>query len=181
MNCDFEAKSFYAMVSSASTPGIPIEWHVQDNKCDTMEASSPSFEGVSQRHCYYSKSQYQGIPRDKDRDNKAMSLVLCALSGARDGSSVPISILIPTDPSQRVGRVLVQAYGAYGVSDSHDFSTLTHSFVKCTGWAFATAHVRGSGQRGRKWHIAGRGQYKHVSGHDLADCVHFLIGQGYAR
>jgi prolyl oligopeptidase len=49
------------------------------------------------------------------------------------------------------------------------------------GGVYAVAHVRGGGEHGREWHLAGRGPGKETTITDMIDCAEHLIAHGYTR
>lgn len=74
---------------------------------------------------------------------------------------------------------LLNVYGAYGSILATDFRP-EHICLLRRGWTVAWAHVRGGGERGRRWHAAGRQLEKAQSVRDLVDAVKFLLARGIA-
>ncbi|MGB8030935.1 MAG: hypothetical protein WCF30_14885 [Terracidiphilus sp.] len=72
-----------------------------------------------------------------------------------DGTMVPLSILykkgMPLDGSH---PALLEAYGAYGYSINPFYASSLLPWLN-RGGVFAFAHVRGGGERGEAWHLAG--------------------------
>ena len=100
--------------------------------------------------------------------------------GARDGARVPLTI-IAARGFVRDGRapVIVEAYGAYGVSLEPAFRPALRAWL-ARGGLYAIAHVRGGGEGGKPWHAAGQHANKPTSARDLADCVGWLVANRYA-
>jgi prolyl oligopeptidase len=96
-----------------------------------------------------------------------------------DGVSVPLSILhfkdIALDKSH---PTLIDAYGAYGSSQHPYFSALRFAWLE-QGGVRAVCHVRGGGERGRKWQDDGSRQNKLNGVHDLIACAEYLVAHGY--
>jgi prolyl oligopeptidase len=100
---------------------------------------------------------------------------------ARDGTRVPLSI-VARKGLKRDGRnpTLVQAYGAYQVVSGPYFSARTLAFLE-QGGVFATAHVRGGGEYGKRWWRAGQKLSKPNTWRDLIDCCEELVRQRWTR
>ncbi|MEY3735309.1 MAG: hypothetical protein RLZZ624_367 [Cyanobacteriota bacterium] len=99
---------------------------------------------------------------------------------ARDGTRVPMSILARRD-LKRDGThpTLVEAYGAYQISsEPWFFNGRLLAFLE-QGGVFVTAHVRGGGEFGRRWWLAGQKTTKPNTWRDLIDCCQTLIEEGW--
>ena len=74
---------------------------------------------------------------------------------SKDGTRVPINILYRKGMN-RNGRnpVLLYAYGGYGVSMRPNFSAMNRLWLDYGG-VFAVVNVRGGGEFGEPWHLAG--------------------------
>ncbi len=98
---------------------------------------------------------------------------------ARDGARVPLSIVyrkgLKRDGS---APLLMEAYGAYGITLDPSFLARWLAFLD-VGGVFAVAHVRGGGELGEEWHLAGQKAQKYHSWQDAEDCVLHLIQAGY--
>lgn len=98
---------------------------------------------------------------------------------ARDGVRVPLSIIRRKD-AKRDGSapLLMEAYGAYGISITPGFDSLRLPFLDLGG-IYAVAHVRGGGELGEGWHKAGQKLTKPNTWRDLIDCAQYLIAHRY--
>ena len=95
---------------------------------------------------------------------------------ARDGVAVPLSLMRPkaaTGP----GVVVVEAYGSYGISNFADFSSRRAVFLK-EGVSYAVCHVRGGGELGDAWRLAGKDANKNNTWQDEIACGQYLVDQG---
>ena len=92
---------------------------------------------------------------------------------------MPLSIIYRKG-LQRNGTatLLMEAYGAYGISLDPDFMARWLPFLD-EGAVFAVAHVRGGGEMGEDWHLAGQKATKYHSWQDAEDCALHLINLGY--
>jgi prolyl oligopeptidase len=98
---------------------------------------------------------------------------------ARDGAMVPLSIVFAKG-RKRDGRapLLLDAYGAYGLDQDAAFITRIHPWLDLGG-VFAVAHVRGGGELGEAWHLAGQKLNKPNTWRDAIDCAEYLIAEGW--
>jgi len=99
---------------------------------------------------------------------------------SRDGSEVPLSII------RRQGKALdgstpalLYGYGAYGFVNNPRYNPLILAWVK-RGGIYATCHVRGGGERGKAWHLAGIKEKKENGVDDFISCAEYMIGKRYA-
>ena len=98
---------------------------------------------------------------------------------ARDGVRVPLSIVYRKG-LVRDGRapLLLDAYGAYGATENPTFITGGLRLLDLGG-VFAVAHVRGGGELGEAWHMAGKKLTKPNTWRDMIDAARHLIAAGY--
>ena len=94
---------------------------------------------------------------------------------APDGTAIPISIVYRRDV-KRDGRapLLLEAYGSYGAPYDVAFSSNDLSFLE-RGVVLATAHIRGGGDLGKKWHDDGRMAKKMNTFTDFIACADHLV------
>jgi prolyl oligopeptidase len=109
----------------------------------------------------------------------ASQFVLQALSAkARDGVSVPLTLIRP-QAAKRGAPVLLYAYGSYGISTLPNFRPLWIPFM-ASGGITAYCHVRGGGELGESWRLAGKDDKKPNTWRDLIACAEHLIDHGIA-
>ena len=94
-----------------------------------------------------------------------------------DGVMVP-NTLVRVKGMKGPQIVLIQAYGSYGISQLANFSRRTASFLE-VGGTFASCHVRGGGELGDAWRLAGKDANKPNTWRDLIACAEDLIARGY--
>ncbi len=99
---------------------------------------------------------------------------------ARDGTKVPLSI-VAKKGLKRDGRnpTLVSAYGAYQITSGPYFTPRVLAFLE-RGGVFATAHVRGGGEYGKRWWKGGQKLTKPNTWRDLIDCCEHLVKERWA-
>ena len=96
---------------------------------------------------------------------------------ARDGVEVPLSILYAKNLKRDgTAPLLLDAYGAYGIDQDAAFITRALPWLDLGG-VFAIAHVRGGGELGEAWHLAGKGLTKPNTWRDAIDCAEYLIAE----
>jgi prolyl oligopeptidase len=69
-------------------------------------------------------------------------------------------------------------YGAYGITMNPFFSPTLLAWLE-RGGVFAVAHVRGGGEYGEEWHLAGKEGTKRNTWKDFIACAEYLIKQRY--
>ena len=95
---------------------------------------------------------------------------------AKDGVMVPLSLLQPA-AANGPGITLIEAYGSYGISYLADFSPRRNMLVR-EGINEAVCHVRGGGELGDAWRLAGKDANKHNTWEDIIACGEDLIARG---
>ena len=118
----------------------------------------------------------QEIPSGYDADRYDTRRIWAT---ARDGTSVPISLLMlkgtPVDGS---APLYLYGYGSYGLTMEASFGITALSLVN-RGFVFAIAHIRGGMEMGWDWYENGKLLKKRNTFHDFIDCAEHLIAQGY--
>jgi len=100
---------------------------------------------------------------------------------SKDGTKIPLNIL------RRKGTkldgnnpTLLYAYGGYGVSERPEFA-FTQRLWFDRGGIYVVANIRGGGEYGEAWHLAGNLTKKQNVFDDFAACAEYLIKSGYAN
>lgn len=100
---------------------------------------------------------------------------------SKDGTKVPVNIL------RRKGTkldgsnpTLLYGYGGYGISMRPNFN-FEHRLWFDRGGVYVVANLRGGGEYGEEWHLAGNLTRKQNVFDDFAACAQYLIKQGYTR
>jgi len=97
-----------------------------------------------------------------------------------DGTMIPLSIVykkgIKLDGSN---PTILWAYGAYGITDDPGLGPSWLAWLE-RGGVFASAHVRGGGERGEAWHLAGYKLTKPNTWRDTIACAEYLIDKKYS-
>ena len=104
-----------------------------------------------------------------------------------DGELIPVSIvhtasllsdpLDPTLGTRAPAPCLLYGYGSYEISIDPAFSAFRLSLLE-RGGVFAIAHIRGGGEKGRRWYDEGHLAAKHNSFDDFVAVADHLIASG---
>ena len=98
---------------------------------------------------------------------------------ARDGAAVPMEMIYAksTRPNGK-NPTLIDAYGAYGAMLDPGFQSPILAFLD-QGGIVVYAHVRGGGERGEAWHLAGQKATKPNTWRDAIDVAEYLVKAGW--
>lgn len=100
---------------------------------------------------------------------------------ARDGTQVPVSLLMKKDHKNTAqAPLLVYGYGSYSANMDPWFSPSVFSLVD-RGFVYAKAHIRGGGEMGRDWYDQGRTLSKMNTFYDFIDATEYLVKKKYAH
>ncbi len=108
--------------------------------------------------------------------NPAKFMVSDRQAKAHDGTMIPLTIIQPVGAS-KPQITLVEAYGSYGYSLVAEFSA-PRVAVMNEGITYAICHVRGGGELGDDWWLAGKDANKHNAWQDDIACGEELIARG---
>lgn len=101
------------------------------------------------------------------------------MARAADGTSIPISLVYKK--ALRKGGpqpLLLYGYGSYGIPMDAGFRSSRLSLLD-RGMVFATAHIRGGGDRGRLWYDDGKLRRKLNTFTDFIACAEYLQATGW--
>jgi len=102
-----------------------------------------------------------------------------AKARSMDGTLVPISITYPKSMKYDGSNpTLLEGYGAYGISSPPFFDLKMLAWYE-RGGVYAVCHVRGGGEYGEEWHLAGKGNTKPNTWHDFIACAQYLVEHKY--
>jgi oligopeptidase B len=114
----------------------------------------------------------QEVPSGHDPDAYVTRRLLAP---AKDGETVPISILYRKDtPLDGTAPCLLYGYGAYGLSMPAAFNTNRLSLVD-RGFVFAIAHIRGGTEKGWRWYLDGKLTSKPNTFSDFIATAKYLV------
>ena len=98
---------------------------------------------------------------------------------AKDGTKIPMSILQPKG-TRKDGEnpTVLYGYGAYGISETPYFDPGNAVWLD-NGGVYAYANIRGGGEYGEEWHLAGNLENKQTTFSDFATVAEWLITAEY--
>jgi len=96
-----------------------------------------------------------------------------------DGTEVPLSISYPKNIKlDGSNPTLLEGYGAYGFPSPPFFDQKRLAWYE-KGGIYAVCHVRGGGEYGEEWHLAGKQATKPNTWRDFNACAQYLIDNQY--
>jgi len=96
---------------------------------------------------------------------------------SHDGVEVPLTIISPKNRARDgTAPLLLEAYGAYGVSQAPVFWPSLAAWLE-RGGVYAVAHVRGGGELGDDWHRGGFKSTKSNSWRDVIAAAQWLVAE----
>jgi prolyl oligopeptidase len=114
-------------------------------------------------------------PLDRPADLEAVEVKV----ESADGTPIPLSIVhkrgLKLDGNN---PTLVHGYGAYGISQLPSFDPKLLAWYE-RGGVYAVAHVRGGGEYGAEWHLAGQKRTKPNTWRDFIACAEYLVRNKY--
>lgn len=100
---------------------------------------------------------------------------------SKDGTKVPVNILRRKGTKlDGTNPTLLYGYGGYGINMRPNFN-FEHRLWFDRGGIYVVANLRGGGEYGEEWHLAGNLTKKQNVFDDFAACAEHLIKQGYTR
>lgn len=96
---------------------------------------------------------------------------------ARDGTSIPITLLSSSPRRHGERPAVMTGYGGFGVTLTPQYSVLARVLLEF-GITLVFPHVRGGGEFGRSWHEAARKSRRGVAIRDFLDAARWLCDVG---
>jgi len=154
---EFAPEAYRIDYSSMVTPATVYQYHASERRLERLKV--------------------QEIPSGYDPSLYASERLLVP---ARDGRSIPVSIVYPQGfPRDGSGRLFLYAYGAYGIAIPPSFSSSRVSLLD-RGYAYAIAHIRGGDDMGYGWFLDGKLEKRINTFNDFVDSAKGLIAEGFA-
>ena len=103
------------------------------------------------------------------------------LAPAHDGEMIPVTLLYhKTTKLDGSAPLWLYGYGSYGMSMPAGFNTNILSLVN-RGFVYATAHIRGGQEKGRRWYKTGKLEHKTNTFRDFISVGEFLAQQNFTN
>jgi oligopeptidase B len=155
-NPDYDASSILYNYSSMITPTSTYEYNMHDGGSTLVKQ--------------------QEIPSGYDKTHYVTERVWAT---ARDGVKVPIVVMMKRETRlDGTAPMLLYAYGSYGISMTPNFNANRLSLVD-RGFIYAVAQIRGGGELGEQWRLAGRMFSKMNTFNDFVDSAKWLVQNKY--
>jgi prolyl oligopeptidase len=175
-----------AGVARATAIRLPFAGAVSDLVADPLHAGAlVRLAGWTEPPGYFAIAPATGaVTRTAILARSPVSMGDLAVTQVRvashDGTPVPLTVVAPRKAA-RDGKApaIVEAYGAYGIALEPAFQPSLKAWFD-RGGVYAVAHVRGGGELGPDWHLAGRQGAKPNTWLDLVACAEHLAKAGYA-
>ena len=98
---------------------------------------------------------------------------------SKDGTKVPVNLILKKGTKlDHDNPTILWGYGGYGVNVAPRYSALSRFWID-QGVVFATANLRGGGEFGEEWHLAGNLVNKQNVFDDYIACAQYLVDHGY--
>ncbi|MEJ7610759.1 MAG: prolyl oligopeptidase family serine peptidase [Ferruginibacter sp.] len=166
---------------------VPLEGLVYaypyDEKSDDLQVSNTGWTKPFNRYEYnvatgsfaksyfYTPLKVEGIENIEAIETEVVS---------HDGTKIPLSIVYDNTMLKKDGSNIcyLDGYGAYGSITSPYWSFVNLSMLK-RGVVLAYAHIRGGGEEGEEWHLAGYKTTKPNTWKDFIACADYLVNKKY--
>ncbi|MCK4373643.1 MAG: S9 family peptidase, partial [candidate division Zixibacteria bacterium] len=100
---------------------------------------------------------------------------------SKDGTKVPLNIIrLKGTRLDGNNPTILNGYGGYGISLSPRFDATLRLWLD-QGGIYVVANLRGGGEYGEEWHLAGNLTNKQNVFDDFAACAEYLISSGYTN
>ena len=159
-----------------------VEMDVNANyKTDLLRVSYESMTQPEMIYDYSIKNQTSKLIKE---EKMAVSFDPSLYSEERvfvSSQEIPLSIIYKKDLFQQGQNPLyLYGYGSYGISMEPEFSSHILSLLD-RGFIFATAHIRGGAEKGKKWYEDGKLLKKKNTFKDFISCADYLIENKWAH
>jgi prolyl oligopeptidase len=100
---------------------------------------------------------------------------------SKDGTRVPVDVIrMKGTKLDGSNPAILYGYGGFGISETPVFSALRALWLR-NGGVYATAILRGGGEFGEAWHLAGNLTRKQNVFDDFIASAEWLVKEGYTR
>ncbi|GAQ83341.1 Prolyl oligopeptidase family protein [Klebsormidium nitens] len=182
-NAAFEAESLRFTVSSPVTPDTVFDYDMSYHTLTRVkQITVPGLDVSPANATNVNTAASKTAPLIRPAPLHTLNGYTCTrvTATSADGTAVPVTVTHASDlPLDGRNPALLIGYGAYGVPQKTTWSSHTLSLLD-RGWVVATAHVRGGGEFGKRWHEAGRKENKVRSFEDFEACAELLVKKGFA-
>jgi len=179
---DFEGKKHKEITTPKKSASIFVS--TRGNKFSDVWVTTTGWTNKGERYRYdlkantFKREQLSTIIEYPEFENFEVEELMVK---SHDGVEVPLSIIYKKGiKKDKNNPVLFYGYGAYGMSITPSFNPELLLWVE-RGGILAVAHVRGGGELGEKWHLAGQKTTKQNTWKDVIACTEYMINEGYTN
>ena len=149
-----EQKNIYYSFSNQKTPSTIFELDLASGKSDVYSKSKVNFDSDN----FVSKQVFY-----KSKDGTKVPMIITHKKGIKLDGSTP---------------TILYGYGGFNVSLLPSFSSTRAAWLELGG-IYAVANLRGGGEYGKKWHVAGTQLQKQNVFDDFIAAAEYLTKEGY--
>jgi prolyl oligopeptidase len=103
------------------------------------------------------------------------------MAKSKDGTMVPVNIIMKKGTKlDGSNPLLLYGYGGYGLSERPHFSLWARVWLD-HGGVFVTVNLRGGGEYGEAWHLAGNLTNKQHVFDDMIGAAEHVVARGYTK
>ena len=164
------------------SPGVSILQKDRNTNIIRVSFDSPKTPGRTYEYNVLSKQKKLvkevEVPSGHNRDDYIVERLNC---NSHDGKQIPITITRHKQTKvDGKANLLLYGYSSYGSTMTPSFSSTRLSLID-RNIIWATAHCRGSTDRGMNWWEEGKMMNKKNTFKDYISCANFLIEKGYTK
>ena len=169
--------------SLGSLPAEPVSEISVEERLQGDDVIVRTMSYVTPRSVYrYDAKRRVLVPTGYDGDvhlDFSDTMVAREFATSKDGTKVPVTIIYRKNVVRNGGNAaLLYGYGGYGISMTPYFSPLLRLWLDYGG-VYAVANVRGGGEYGEPWHLAGNLTKKQNVFDDFAASLQLLIDRRF--
>jgi prolyl oligopeptidase len=162
---------------------LPLKGSVSDVSADPLLPGVVlAAESWTTPRTYYrfepGAGQFEALPSGaRPAHDPARHVIHDLTARASDGVEIPLSVVAAAGP-RSMKPLMLWAYGSYGDSFLPAFTPSAMASIDA-GLTRAICHVRGGGELGEAWRLAGKDANKPNTWRDLIACAERLIADGW--
>ena len=147
---------------------------------DSFIYTATTYNMPYQLYSYSGSGEAQALPFGLETDVHLDDIeVRRVFATSKDGTKVPMTILMRKGTRlDGTNPTLITGYGGYGVSETPHFMGYMRSWFD-HGGIYVVTNIRGGGEYGDAWHLAGNLLDKQNVFDDFAACAQYLINEKY--
>ena len=187
VNADYNSSTFRMGLSSPVRPSQHYDYHFESGRLEKLSSSAPGLNSKNKNN-KRKGGVFNGLVQkvEKIEGGECHQVhVPSSTSSSSSSSSVTIPMTLAHKSSSSSNGIsspcLITVYGAYGACHIQPGWEEHTAALVDKGWVLAYAHIRGGGEKGRRWHLDGVLDTKHNSISDLGDCIQWLVDNGYTE